>query len=186
MFSLRSDAANAAQSGASLASLPREAPAKERHPPCAPSSSPTTSPSPTATSTCSRSRSWRSGQSWARPLEQTWYVRTEAREEQIEAQLRGLLDPDDGLLIQASKDEAVLTNTALRWFRQRRAGHGDRRGHQHHRLPDAAAVPRRPARNCRSPRPAETPAEFASERRCVQSGSGPFGSGPAVVSGAMS
>ena len=33
-----------------------------------------------------------------------------------------MLDPDDGLLIQATKDEAVLTNTALRWFRQRRAG----------------------------------------------------------------
>jgi len=62
------------------------------------------------------------GQSWARPLEQTWYVRTDAREDQIEAQLRGHLDPDDGLLIQATKDEAVLTNTALRWFRQRRAG----------------------------------------------------------------
>jgi len=62
------------------------------------------------------------GQSWARPLEQTWYVRTDAREEQIEAQLRGLLDPEDGLLIQATKDEAVMTNTALRWFRQRRPG----------------------------------------------------------------
>ena len=62
------------------------------------------------------------GQSWARPLEQTWYVRTDAREDQIEAQLRGHLDPDDGLLIQATHDEAVLTNTALRWFRQRRAG----------------------------------------------------------------
>jgi hypothetical protein len=62
------------------------------------------------------------GQSWARPLEQTWYVRTDAREDQIEAQLRGHLDPDDGLLIQATRDEAVLTNTALRWFRQRRAG----------------------------------------------------------------
>jgi len=62
------------------------------------------------------------GRSWARPLEQTWYVRTEAREEMIEAQLSGLLDPDDGLLIQAVKDDAVLTNTALRWFRQRRAG----------------------------------------------------------------
>jgi hypothetical protein len=62
------------------------------------------------------------GHSWARPLEQTWYVRTDATEEEIEAQLRGALDPDDGLLIQATRDEAVLTNTALRWFRQRRAG----------------------------------------------------------------
>jgi hypothetical protein len=62
------------------------------------------------------------GHSWARPLEQTWYVKTDAREEEVEAQLRGLLDPDDGLLIQATRDEAVMTNTALRWFRQRRAG----------------------------------------------------------------
>ena len=62
------------------------------------------------------------GQSWARPLEQTWYVRTEASEDMIEHQLVGLLDPDDGLLIQAVKDDAVLTNAALRWFRQRRAG----------------------------------------------------------------
>lgn len=62
------------------------------------------------------------GNAWARPLEQTWYVRTEAREEQVEAQLAGLLDADDGLLIQAVKEDAVLTNTALRWFRQRRAG----------------------------------------------------------------
>jgi hypothetical protein len=62
------------------------------------------------------------GSAWARPLEQTWYVRTEAREEQIEAQLAGLLDADDGLLIQAVKEDAVLTNTALRWFRQRQAG----------------------------------------------------------------
>jgi len=62
------------------------------------------------------------GQSWARPLEQTWYVRTESREEQVEAQLANVLDPNDGLLIQAVKEDAVLTNTALRWFRQRRFG----------------------------------------------------------------
>lgn len=61
------------------------------------------------------------GRSWARPLEQTWYIRTEAREEHIEAQLAGLLEPDDGLLIQSVMEDAVLTNTALRWFRQRRA-----------------------------------------------------------------
>ena len=110
-----------AHSGASFSLSPVK-PQPERHPPCAPSSSPTTWPSHTVTSTFSLSRSWRSGNSWARPLEQTWYVRTDAREDQIEAQLRGHLDPDDGLLIQATRDEAVLTNTALRWFRQRRAG----------------------------------------------------------------
>jgi hypothetical protein len=59
------------------------------------------------------------GHSWARPLEQTWYVRTESREEKVEAQLSGLLEADDGLLIQAVEDDAVLTNTALRWFRRR-------------------------------------------------------------------
>ena len=62
------------------------------------------------------------GQSWARPLDQTWYVRTEASEQSVEAQLVGLLDANDGLLIQAVEDDAVLTNTALRWFRQRRVG----------------------------------------------------------------
>jgi hypothetical protein len=62
------------------------------------------------------------GQAWARPLEHTWYVRTEASEDHVERQLAGLLDPDDGLIIQAVEEDAVLTNTALRWFRQRRAG----------------------------------------------------------------
>ena len=39
----------------------------------------------------------------------------------MQARLSGLLAADDGLLIQAVDDAAVLTNTALRWFRQRRA-----------------------------------------------------------------
>jgi hypothetical protein len=60
------------------------------------------------------------GEAWARPLDQTWYVRTDAREESVEAKLSGLLEADDGLLIQAVEDDAVLTNTALRWFRRRR------------------------------------------------------------------
>jgi len=62
------------------------------------------------------------GQSWARPLEHTWYVRTEESESQVERQLAALLQADDGLIIQAVEEDAVLTNTALRWFRQRRAG----------------------------------------------------------------
>lgn len=62
------------------------------------------------------------GQSWARPLEQTWYVRTDESEEALEAMLSRHLDSDDGLLIQAVKEEAILTNTSLRWFKQRRAG----------------------------------------------------------------
>ena len=62
------------------------------------------------------------GQSWARPLEQTWYVRSEENEEALEAWLARFIDTDDGLLIQSVKDDAVMTNTSLRWFRQRRAG----------------------------------------------------------------
>src|SRR5262249_60190094 len=58
----------------------------------------------------------------ARPLEQVWYMRADASEALIELHLSTLLDPDDGLLIQAVKDDAVLTNAALRWFRQRQAG----------------------------------------------------------------
>lgn len=62
------------------------------------------------------------GQSWARPLEHTWYVRAEAQNEQeIEEKLSVHLDMDDGLLVQPVHEDVVLTNTTLRWFRQRRA-----------------------------------------------------------------
>jgi len=64
----------------------------------------------------------RLGQSWARPLANTWYLRTEASEADLHRLLRPWLDADDGLLIQPVRDEAVLLNTALRWFRQRGNG----------------------------------------------------------------
>lgn len=59
------------------------------------------------------------GKSWARPLEQTWYVRSDESEGALEAKLMRILEAEDGLLIQRVKDEAVLTNTSLRWFKQR-------------------------------------------------------------------
>lgn len=62
------------------------------------------------------------GQSWARPLEQTWYVRSNESEEALEAKLTRVLDIDDGLLIQRVKDDAILTNTSIRWFKRRQAG----------------------------------------------------------------
>jgi len=62
------------------------------------------------------------GQSWARPLEQTWYVRSDESEEAIEAKLTRILDSEDGLLIQRVKDDAILTNTSVRWFKRRQAG----------------------------------------------------------------
>ncbi|MCL4766182.1 MAG: hypothetical protein KJZ80_08115 [Hyphomicrobiaceae bacterium] len=60
------------------------------------------------------------GQAWARPLETTWYVRAETSEDAIQARLSGMLDTDDGLIVQAVSEEALLVNTSLRWFRQRR------------------------------------------------------------------
>lgn len=62
------------------------------------------------------------GDKWARPLANTWYVASEREEIELEADIRDLLGEEDGLLIQAVKREAILTNTSLRWFRQRRAG----------------------------------------------------------------
>lgn len=62
------------------------------------------------------------GEKWARPLANTWYVTSNRDETELEADLRDMLDEEDGLLIQAVKREAVLTHTSLRWFRQRRAG----------------------------------------------------------------
>ncbi|MBX9684355.1 MAG: hypothetical protein K2X41_11255, partial [Hyphomicrobium sp.] len=62
------------------------------------------------------------GDKWARPLANTWYVASERDEVELEGDLKDLLGDDDGLIIQAVKREAALTNTSLRWFRQRRAG----------------------------------------------------------------
>src|SRR5262245_22263389 len=52
------------------------------------------------------------GESWARPLEQTWYVRSEASQETIESLIARHLEADDGLLIQQVKGEALLANTS--------------------------------------------------------------------------
>lgn len=60
------------------------------------------------------------GSSWARPLEQTWYVRSDLNDTEIEQRLAALLDDEDGLIVQAVAEAGVMTNTQLRWFRQRR------------------------------------------------------------------
>jgi hypothetical protein len=62
------------------------------------------------------------GEKWARPLSNTWYITSERDETELESELKDLLADDDGLLIQATKREAILTNTSLRWFRPRRPG----------------------------------------------------------------
>lgn len=61
------------------------------------------------------------GERWARPLAQTWYVESEDSAEEIEAQMSWLLGDEDGLLVQAVAPGSVLTNTSLRWFRKRGA-----------------------------------------------------------------
>ena len=60
------------------------------------------------------------GEAWARPLETTWYVQSTERAEALERRLKPHLDGEDGLLIQHVESEALLFNTALRWFRKRR------------------------------------------------------------------
>ncbi len=62
-----------------------------------------------------------SGERWARPLEQTWYVESSETAEDIEAKMSWLLGDEDGLLVQAIGQGSVLTNTSLRWFRRRGA-----------------------------------------------------------------
>lgn len=60
-----------------------------------------------------------SGDRWARPLEQTWYIESDETAEEIEGRMSWLLGDEDGLLVQAIAPGSVLTNTSLRWFRRR-------------------------------------------------------------------
>ena len=60
------------------------------------------------------------GDAWARPLDNTWYVQSTERAAVLESRLKTHLDSEDGLLIQQVEANAVLLNTALRWFKKRR------------------------------------------------------------------
>jgi hypothetical protein len=68
------------------------------------------------------------GDAWARPLDTTWYVQSGERIGALEARLKPHLDGEDGLLIQEVEANAVLLNTALRWFRKRRPESGGETG----------------------------------------------------------
>ncbi len=61
------------------------------------------------------------GIAWARPLEQIWYVRAPAAEADLLQKLATVLDTDDGLIVQPVTDTGMLSNTHLRWFKQRGA-----------------------------------------------------------------
>jgi hypothetical protein len=65
------------------------------------------------------------GASWARPLDQTWFIKAACGEAEIEARLAGIVDENDGLIVQPVADTGALTNTSLRWFRQRAAAAND-------------------------------------------------------------
>lgn len=60
------------------------------------------------------------GEAWARPLDQTWYIRSDCEASEIEALIEQFLGDHDGLLVQPVADGAHLTNAALRWFKRRR------------------------------------------------------------------
>jgi hypothetical protein len=60
------------------------------------------------------------GDAWARPLDNTWYVQSSERAAALERRLEAHLGCEDGLLIQQVETDAVMLNTALRWFRKRR------------------------------------------------------------------
>jgi len=62
----------------------------------------------------------RLGEAWAHPLDCTWYVQSSERVDAIEHRLRPHVEDAEGLLIQEVEANALLLNTALRWFRRRR------------------------------------------------------------------
>ncbi|MEM7774652.1 MAG: hypothetical protein AAF732_03520 [Pseudomonadota bacterium] len=59
------------------------------------------------------------GEAWARPLDQTWYVRCAGEAANIEAEITSHLGDEDGLIVQEVGEDVVFANTALRWFRRR-------------------------------------------------------------------
>jgi hypothetical protein len=59
------------------------------------------------------------GEKWARPLDTTWYVTTACDSAGLAAELEWMLGDEDGLVIQELADDAMLNNTALRWFRNK-------------------------------------------------------------------
>lgn len=61
------------------------------------------------------------GDRWARPLDQTWYVTFAGTETELVAALAPMIDEHDGMLIQMVANTASLTNTSVRWFKQRGA-----------------------------------------------------------------
>jgi hypothetical protein len=83
------------------------------------------------------------GDAWARPLETTWYVQSCERPEALERRLSAHLEGEDGLLIQQVEVNAVLLNTALRWFKKRRQDSADAHNvvaFPSHELPEARAA----------------------------------------------
>jgi len=94
-----------------------------------------------------------SGRSWARPLDHTWYVKSEQQVEFLEAFLSATLDDGDSLVVQAVREDAAMANTSLRWFKHR--PQDDAASHPNETREDAAVIPH--------------PATFASQSPDLQS-----------------
>ena len=80
------------------------------------------------------------GQSWARPLEQTWYVRADVDETDIESRLAGLLDCDDGLIVQVVSDDAWRPKRIEEWAKSGPTP-SDRRTYDGSRVAEVQADP---------------------------------------------
>lgn len=59
------------------------------------------------------------GDSWARPLQNTWYIRSKETEGKLKQKLGPFIDGEDAFLIQIVDEEVTLVNTSLRWFKQK-------------------------------------------------------------------
>ena len=80
------------------------------------------------------------GEAWARPLENAWYVQTSERPGALEQRLKDHLEGDDGLLIQQVEVNAVLLNTALRWFKKRHVDVANVVAFPSNQIPEAKAA----------------------------------------------
>ncbi|MEM9028385.1 MAG: hypothetical protein AAGC70_08450 [Pseudomonadota bacterium] len=88
------------------------------------------------------------GEAWARPLDQTWYVRCAGEAANIEAEITSHLCDEDGLIVQEVGEDVVFANTALRWFRRRPMATADAGDHVPTAALDSAeilAFPTQPA-----------------------------------------
>ncbi|MCB1550144.1 MAG: hypothetical protein KDJ41_20270 [Hyphomicrobiaceae bacterium] len=87
------------------------------------------------------------GQTWARPLETAWLVRTELEQAELERKLGPYFDEDDALIILAVESGVGLVNTSVRWFPRRTRPSRPSGPRNVVTFPYLAAATAKPARN---------------------------------------